>query len=105
MGKENKQTFTYAAVPSIRDKAKRKAEKEGYSLSVRIEMFFREYIRPKNNKQISIEAEWRLKAQKWDSLGEKILKFYPENEEDDEFDSSDGLIGIGEAAATAYGFL
>ena len=50
-------------------------------------------------------SEWKRKADKWDALGDKITKYYPDGEENDEFDSSDGLIGIGEAAATAYGFL
>lgn len=45
MGKENKKTYTYATPPSVREKAKKKAEKEGYTLSVRIDMFLREYTR------------------------------------------------------------
>lgn len=47
------------------------------------------------------------KARKWDELDERIAKFYPEgpidDSEDNEYD--DGLVGIGEAAASAFGYL
>lgn len=50
---------------------------------------------------------YKVKADKWDKLDEKIAKFYPErpidDTEEDEYD--EGLIGIGEAAASAFGYL
>ncbi len=51
-------------------------------------------------------AEWKLKAEKWDKLDEKISTFYY----DEEFDATGeedtgGLISIGEAAAHAFGYL
>jgi len=51
--------------------------------------------------------EWKAKAQKWDALEEKISRFYAEPEDDD-YDAGldeSGLIGIGEAAACAFGYL
>jgi len=51
------------------------------------------------------EEIWKAKAAKWDALGEKIAKYYPDGEEEEKFDDSEGLIGIGEAAATAFGYL
>ena len=51
--------------------------------------------------------EWKAKAEKWDALEKQIAKFYAEPEEEDydaELDES-GLIGIGETAAAAFGFL
>ncbi|MEE6129132.1 hypothetical protein V2E39_17155 [Chryseobacterium arthrosphaerae] len=44
------------------------------------------------------------KARKWDELDSKISKYYPEDSEK-ENDVDDGLIGIGEAAASAFGYL
>lgn len=51
------------------------------------------------DKQI---AEWKKKAEKWDTLGEKISKFYPEDSEGHE---GGDLCDIGEVAAMAYGWL
>ena len=99
MEREYKATYTYASLPSIREKAKQKAEKEGYSLSVRIEMLLREYIRPK--KADPVIQKWKEKAEKWDALAEKISAFYPE----DESESNGDLTDIGEAAAMAFGYL
>ena len=47
------------------------------------------------------------KAQKWDELDEKISKYYPDEPNDDNQNDGfdDGLIGIGEAAALAFGYL
>lgn len=52
-------------------------------------------------------AEWKRKAEKWDALDEKIAKYYaePEDEDYDEGMDESGLIGIGEAAASAFGYL
>jgi hypothetical protein len=52
-------------------------------------------------------AEWKAKADKWDKLEEKISKFYAEKGDDDYDEGADesGLIGIGEVAASAFGFL
>lgn len=46
------------------------------------------------------------KANKWDQLGKEIHTFYFDedgNEQPDDY--GDGLIGIGEVAAMAYGWL
>ena len=46
------------------------------------------------------------KSEKWDKLEEKISEYYKEttdDTEDEEYDS--GLLGIGEAAARAFGYL
>lgn len=44
-----------------------------------------------------------VKCKKWDDLDKKIAEYYPENIDDNEID--DGLIGIGEKAAIAFGYL
>ncbi len=55
--------------------------------------------------------EWKAKAQKWDTLGDKIAECYPEEEFDDhgnliENEDEGGDLGvIGEYAAMAYGWL
>ena len=52
--------------------------------------------------------EWKLKAEKWDALGEKIASFYGNDEDDydgEDFDGGGDLVDIGEAAAEAFGFL
>ena len=57
--------------------------------------------------------EWKSKAEKWDALDEEISTFYPELEDDEEspfgapefMGDDEGLIGIGEAAARAFGYL
>lgn len=57
-----------------------------------------------------IEA-WKSKAEKWDALDAKISKYY-QSPEDEDYDADfekeadeNGLIGIGEAAAAAFGYL
>jgi hypothetical protein len=57
MAKEKKQTFTYTTLPSVKEKAAKKAEKEGYPLSVRIDMFLREYTRTKNKTVLQFGSE------------------------------------------------
>lgn len=54
-----------------------------------------------------VEKPYKIKADKWDKLDEKISKFYPDGHTDDTEDNEydDGLIGIGEAAARAFGYL
>ena len=48
--------------------------------------------------------EWKLKAEKWDKLGDEIAKYYEgENNEDPEMEGD--LCDIGEAAAMAFGWL
>jgi hypothetical protein len=57
------------------------------------------------NEQILL---WKEKAEKWDALRDEISKYYSENDDEDkdeDFDDSMGLIGIGEKAAVAFGFL
>lgn len=55
--------------------------------------------------------EWKKKAEKWDTLDKGISRYYAEPEDDDydeafaETADSEGLIGIGELAATAFGYL
>lgn len=60
------------------------------------------------DKQIQ---EWKRKAEKWDALAAKIGKYYA-TEEDDDYDEdfekeadNNGLLGIGELAASAFGYL
>lgn len=53
---------------------------------------------------------WKSKAEKWDRLDAKIGKFYDEEEESEqeygEQEFGDGnLLDIGEAAASAFGYL
>jgi len=46
------------------------------------------------------------KAEKWDKLGEKIATFYTFDEEGNELEDEGGdLCDIGEAAASAFGWL
>lgn len=51
--------------------------------------------------------EWKTKAEKWDSLYDKISEYYVDEDdnivEDDKHDG--GLLDIGEIAARAFGFL
>lgn len=57
------------------------------------------------NKQVE---EWKKKAEKWDKLEESIRGFYFDkdgNELDFDSEDTDGLCGIGEVAATAFGYL
>ena len=49
-----------------------------------------------NEKEIN---EWKQKADKWDALEKEIAAFYVDE------DGNGGLVGIGEAAAMAFGFL
>lgn len=53
---EKKQTYTYATFPSRHEKARKKAEKEGSTLSEVIDRFLDEYAKPKRRtlvKEIS----------------------------------------------------
>lgn len=45
------------------------------------------------------------KAEKWDNLDKKISEFYPEDENTEDDMEDEGLIGIGEVAARAFGYL
>ncbi|WP_366183326.1 hypothetical protein [Flavobacterium ovatum] len=53
--------------------------------------------------------KYKKKAEKWDKLGDEIEKYYEsedEDNDDDEYDREEGnLLDIGEAAASAYGYL
>jgi hypothetical protein len=53
MEKEKKKTFTYATIPSIRERATKKASKNGHSLSEIIDMFLREYVKNKSKIKIN----------------------------------------------------
>lgn len=55
----------------------------------------------------AIISDVKDKADKWDALEEKIGKYYaePEDEDYDKDMDESGLIGIGETAARAFGFL
>lgn len=59
--------------------------------------------KPPNQKQIN---EWKRKAERWDALEKEISKFYLD-ENGDELPEDEGgdLCDIGEAAATAFGYL
>jgi superfamily II RNA helicase len=49
-------------------------------------------------------ARLKVKADKWEALGDKIAKCY-EVDDDGEFVNDSDLVTIGELAATAYGYL
>jgi hypothetical protein len=51
--------------------------------------------------------EWKAKAEKWDALDAKIAKFYftEDDEEIPDGDEGGDLCDIGEAAASAFGYL
>jgi hypothetical protein len=50
--------------------------------------------------------EWKRKAERWDALDEKISKFYFTEDGEEIMDGEGGdLSDIGEAAATAFGYL
>lgn len=58
---------------------------------------------PPTPKQIK---EWKLKAEKWDALNERIYKYYFDEDGNELPDDSGGdLVDIGEAAAIAFGYL
>lgn len=46
---EKKKTFTYATAPTIKERAAKKAQKEGLSLSEKIDEFLRAYVKPVRN--------------------------------------------------------
>jgi hypothetical protein len=51
---EKKKTYTYTTLPSIKEKAKKKAFKEGMTLSEKIDELLKEYVKkrapyPKSN--------------------------------------------------------
>lgn len=49
MAIERKKTFTYAARPSVVEKARKKAEKENLTLSEKIDQFLIGYIKQKKS--------------------------------------------------------
>lgn len=51
--------------------------------------------------------QWKEKAEKWDALEKEIATFYVDEEGNEiPYDEEGmGLIGIGEAAAMAFGFI
>ena len=51
--------------------------------------------------------EWKRKAEKWDALRQEISLYYLEPGEEgyDKMRDENGLIGIGEDAARALGFM
>lgn len=61
-------------------------------------------------KMFDVEInKYKKKSEKWDKLGKEIEKYYESDDEendDDEYDIEEGsLLDIGEAAASAYGYL
>ncbi|MEZ2446085.1 hypothetical protein AB6805_30425 [Chitinophaga sp. RCC_12] len=52
---------------------------------------------------------WKLKAEKWDALDDKIASCYGKDNEEGEWEESDDdnidLCTIGEIAASAFGWL
>jgi hypothetical protein len=56
MKKENKQTYTFSAKPSIRNRAANKAEKSGASLSEVIEALLDRYAPDKRKQKAMQEA-------------------------------------------------
>lgn len=59
MKKENKQTYTFSAKPSIRNRAATKAEKSGASLSEIIEALLDRYA-PDKRKQKALQEQREL---------------------------------------------
>jgi hypothetical protein len=51
--------------------------------------------------------QWRIKAEKWDALDKKILKFYLDADGNELEEGKEGgnLMDIGEVAASAFGYL
>lgn len=59
MIKEVKRTFTYSGKPSLKDKATRKAKKEGRSFSEKIDQLLEEYLKPSNGIIYAVYAiDW-----------------------------------------------
>lgn len=44
---EKKRTYTYATLPSVKERAKKKAFKEGVTLSEKVDELLKEYVKPK----------------------------------------------------------
>lgn len=53
MKREVKKTFTYSGKPSVRKKAARKAEKEGFTFSEKVEQLLEAYNKAPVWKQVS----------------------------------------------------
>lgn len=51
MKRENKKTYTYATKPSVKEKAEKKAQREGVTLSEKIDYFLVQFIAP--NKKVN----------------------------------------------------
>ena len=71
---------------------------DNQEMANKIEMLFNDEI-----------SKYKKKSEKWDKLGKEIEKYYESDDEDnddDEYDREEGnLLDIGEAAASAYGYL
>jgi len=66
MTKENKKTFTYAVRPSVREKAKRKAAKEGLTVSEKIDHLLNEYVGKKTDRILAVWAiDWTESERGW----------------------------------------
>lgn len=51
-------------------------------------------------------AQWKKKAEKWDSLDKQVAKFYVDENGDEIDEDAGGDLGdIGEVAAIAFGYL
>lgn len=84
---------------SIVDKVRKRTQKTKQTIGGFFELSAAAMITgPTSHEQI---ADWKRKAEKWDSLGDKISKFYPEENEEAPGDLTD----IGELAARAFGWL
>lgn len=59
-------------------------------------------VKQPTEKQIK---EWKVKAEKWDALDEKIGKYYVDENGDELEEEGGDLCDIGEAAAIAFGYL
>ena len=63
--KGNKKTFTYAAHESVVDKARKKAFKEGITVSEKINEWLNEYVKPVKKNLSEIKApDWIEKHNK-----------------------------------------
>jgi len=66
MVKENKKTFTYSGKPSLREKATKKAAKEGLTFSEKVEQLLEGYVSTKNGVLLAVWAiDWTESERGW----------------------------------------
>lgn len=66
MATTSKQSYSYATYPSRKEKAEKKAKKEGVTLSQRIDSFLEEYINDKGGRIYAVYAiDWTEFERGW----------------------------------------